>query len=265
MTSQRERALTYTILIAFAVFALYPMFTMLGTALEPGSDAPGGLGNFAVAWEQGRFGSYLRSSLIVSVVTVAIATVLSILSGYAFGTMRFPGSTALFYLILIGIMVPTEAVVVPLYYDFRDLGLTDTYAALILPQLAQSVAFGTFWMRTYFLTSSRGVAEAARIDGTGHWGTLWRVLVPMGRPAIITLVVLTFMWTWNEFMIPLVMVTSESLRTAPLGLAFFDGQYVSATSLLAAGAVIVALPVVVLYLFLQRHFIQGIIEGSTKE
>jgi len=178
--------------------------------------------------------------------------------------MRFPGGTLLFWVLLVGIMVPTEAIVVPLYFDLRTLNLTDTYVALILPQVAQSVAFGTFWMRAYFLSSSRDVVEAARIDGAGHWQTLWRVLAPMGRPAIVTLMLLTFMWTWNEFLIPLVMVTSENLRTAPLGLAFFQGQYTSGVALLAAGAVIVALPIVVLYLILQRHFIQGIVEGSTK-
>lgn len=266
MTSARERTLNYLVLIVFAAFALYPLIIIVDLAIgaDLSGDAPGGLANVAAAWEQGRFGRYLRSSVLVSTVTVGIATVLSILSGYAFGSMRFPGRTLLFWTMLVGIMVPTEAVVVPLYFDLRTLGLTDTYVALILPQIAQSVAFGTFWMRAYFLSSSRDVVEAARLDGAGHWQTLWRVLAPMGRPAIVTLMLLTFMWTWNEFLIPLVMVTSEDLRTAPLGLAFFQGQYTSGVALLAAGAVIVALPVVVVYLVLQRHFIQGIVEGSTK-
>jgi raffinose/stachyose/melibiose transport system permease protein len=136
--------------------------------------------------------------------------------------------------------------------------------AIVMPQVAQSVAFGTFWMRAYFRTSSREVVEAARLDGAGSWRTLWSVLVPMGRPAITTMVVLVFMWTWNEFLIPLVMATSEDLRTAPLGLAFFQGRYSSATALLAAGATIVALPVVVVYLILQRHFIRGMVEGAVK-
>jgi raffinose/stachyose/melibiose transport system permease protein len=266
MISARERTLNYAVLLAFAAFALYPLVMILDVAVSPdlSGDATGGLANFAAAWEQGRFGTYLRSSVLVSTITVLIATFLSIMSGYAFGTMRFPGRTMLFWAMLVGIMVPTEAIVVPLYFDLRAIDLTDTYVALVLPQVAQSVAFGTFWMRAYFLTSSRDVVEAARIDGASHWQTLWRVLAPMGRPAIVTLTLLTFMWTWNEFLIPLVMVTSENLRTAPLGLAFFQGQYTSGIALLAAGAVIVALPVVVLYLFLQRHFIQGIVEGSTK-
>lgn len=266
MISSRERALNYAVLIAFAVFALYPLITILDLALSAdlSGDAPGGLANVGAAWEQGRFGRYLRSSLLVSAVTVSAATILSIMSGYAFGTMRFPGRTVLFWAMLVGIMVPTEAIVVPLYFDLRSADLTDTYLALILPQLAQSVAFGTFWMRAYFRSSSRDVVEAARLDGAGHWQTLWRILAPMGRPAIVTLALLTFMWTWNEFLIPLVMVTSENLRTAPLGLAFFQGQYTSGVALLAAGAVIVALPVVMVYLFLQRHFIQGIVEGSAR-
>jgi raffinose/stachyose/melibiose transport system permease protein len=264
--SVRERTLNYVVLVAFAAFALYPLIMIVDVALSAhlSGDAAGGLANFSAAWDQGRFGTYLRSSVLVSTITVLIATLLSILSGYAFGTMRFPGRTVLFWAMLVGIMVPTEAIVVPLYFDLRTLDLTDTYFALILPQVAQSVAFGTFWMRAYFLSSSRDVVEAARLDGASHWQTLWRVLAPMGRPAIVTLTVLTFMWTWNEFLIPLVMVTSENLRTAPLGLAFFQGQYTSGVALLAAGAVIVALPVVVVYLLLQRHFIQGIVEGSTK-
>lgn len=266
MISTRERTLSYLVLGIFALFALTPLVTIVQLAFSSDltGEAPGGVENFSLAWDQGRFSTYLRSSVIVSVVVVAVATVFSIMSGYAFGTMRFPGRAIIFYVILIGIMVPTEVIVVPLFFDFRSLGVTDTYAALILPQIAQSVAFGTFWMRAYFLSSSRDVVEAARLDGATHWQTLWRILAPMGRPAIITLMLLSFMWTWNEFLIPLVMVTSENLRTAPLGLAFFSDQYTTGFALLAAGAVIVALPVVILYLFLQRHFIQGIVEGSTK-
>jgi raffinose/stachyose/melibiose transport system permease protein len=161
-------------------------------------------------------------------------------------------------------MVPEEAMVVPLYFDLRDLGLTDTYWALILPQIGMSVAFGSFWMRAFFSSAPRSIVEAARIDGASSWTTLWRVLVPFGRPAILTMMVLVFMWTWNEFLLALVMVSSENLRTAPLGLAFFQGQHTSDLTLLAAGAVIVATPVVVVYVLLQRHFIRGMLTGAVK-
>jgi raffinose/stachyose/melibiose transport system permease protein len=159
-------------------------------------------------------------------------------------------------------MVPMEAIIVPLYYDFR--GLTNTYWGLILPQIATSVAFGTFWMRAFFRGVPRSLVEAARIDGASSWFTLWRVLLPLARPAVLTMTVLLFMWTWNEFLLALVMVSDEGLRTAPLGLSFFQGRNTSDLTLLAAGSVIVALPVVVLYVFLQRHFIRGMLSGAVK-
>lgn len=272
--SRAERSANYLILCAFAVFALFPILTIVVAALGPDDSGSGAasasvagvhVGNFAQAWQIGHFGTYLRTSLTVSVLVVAVSLVLSILSGFAFGTMRFRGATVLFYLFLLGIMMPSEAIVVPLYFDLRSIGLTNTLWAIALPQIAQSVAFGTFWMRAYFRSSSRAIVEAARLDGASNRRILWQVLVPLARPAIVTLTVLTFMWTWNEFLIPLVMVTDESLRTAPLGLAFFQGQYTQGFTLLAAGAVIVALPVVALYLFLQRHFIAGMLEGAVRE
>ena len=121
-----------------------------------------------------------------------------------------PRRPALFYLFLLGLMVPLESTVVPLYYDFRDLGLTDTYAALILPQAGVSLAFGTFWMRAFFRSVPRSLVEAARLDGSSSWSTLWRVVLPLGRPAVLTMAVLVFMWTWNEFLLALVMVSEEA-------------------------------------------------------
>jgi raffinose/stachyose/melibiose transport system permease protein len=266
-----EQAVNYAILAFFSLVALYPVVGILLTALAPPGELTGfgipssiDLGNFREAWVEGHFSTYLRSSAIVAVSVVAASTVLSILSGYAFGTMRFRGSTMLFYAFLLGLMVPTEALVVPLYFDLRELELTDTYWALILPQVALSVAFGTFWMRAFFRATPRSLLEAARVDGASSWTTLWHVLVPFGRPAILTMMVLVFMWTWNEFLLALVMVSSENLRTAPLGLAFFQGQHTSDFSLLAAGAVIVATPVVLVYVFLQRHFIRGMLSGAVK-
>lgn len=269
-TSRAEILANYLILALFAVVALWPIGTVLAQAFGPASPeaaAAGGLHleNFAQAWAEGRFSSYMVNSVVVSVTVVVISVTLSVLAGYAFGTMTFRGSTWLFYLFLFGIMVPTEAIVVPLFFDLRQLGLVNTLVAVAGPQVAQSIAFGTYWMRTYFRSSDRAITEAAIIDGAAPRQVLWRVQAPIALPAILTLVVLIFMWTWNEFLIPLVMSPTGSLRTAPLGLAFFQGQYTQGFTLLAAGACIVATPVVVLYLFLQRHFIAGMLEGSVRE
>jgi raffinose/stachyose/melibiose transport system permease protein len=266
-TSSFERTATYAVLLIAAFLALYPVGLILVKAVQPdaiGSGAGVDLGNFAEAWGEGQFGSYLGTSVIVTTAVVLGATLLSSLAGYAFGTMSFPGSSVLFYLLLLGLMVPSEAIVIPLYFQLRSVHLLDTYTALILPQIAQSLAFGTFWMRAYFRSTSREVVEAARLDGAGHLRIFWSILLPMGRPAVTTMMVLFFMWTWNEFLLPLVVIPSGDLLTAPLGLALFQGQYTAGTSLLAAGAVMVALPVVVFYLFAQRHFIRGMVDGASK-
>jgi raffinose/stachyose/melibiose transport system permease protein len=271
VTSRAETSVTYALLGAFALIALLPVVGIVLTALQD-QDSVAAFGtfdgfhfeNFGDAWRDGNFGTYLRSSAIVTVSVVAVSVVLSILAGYAFGLMRFRGAGVLFYVFLLGLMIPMEAMIVPLYYDLRDLSLTDTYWALILPQIGTSVAFGTFWMRAYFRSVPRSLVEAARIDGASSWFTLWRVLLPLARPAVLTMTVLLFMWTWNEFLLALVMVTDEGLRTAPLGLSFFQGRNESNLTLLAAGSVIVAFPVVVLYVFLQRHFIRGMLSGAVK-
>ena len=251
------------------------MLTVVIAALGPDDAAGGTVGagilglhpeNFATAWEVGRFGSYLRTSLLVSSSVVVVSVVLSILSRLRPRDDALPR--------LDGDLLrlprrdhdaergrPRPAVLRPA----RRSGLTDSLWAVVLPQVAQSVAFGTFWMRAWFRSANRSLVEAARLDGASTWRVLWQVLVPLARPAVVTLTVLVFMWTWNEFLIPLVMVVSENLRTAPLGLAFFQGQYTQGFTLLAAGAVIVATPVVVLYLFLQRHFIAGMLEGAVRE
>ena len=196
-----------------------------------------------------------------------VTAVLSTMSGYAFGTMRFRGSDALFYLLLIGLIFPYEATVIPLYYVFRDAGLTDTYWALILPQIGLSVPFGTFWMRAFFRSSPSALVEASRLDGASSFATLWRVLLPQAWPAITTMIVLVFMWTWNEFLLALVMIQSDSLRTAPLGLALFAGANRNSAdiTLVAAASVLVALPVMIVYVFLQRSFIRGMFAGAVKE
>jgi raffinose/stachyose/melibiose transport system permease protein len=273
VTGRVDRTVTYAILVVFSVIALVPLAMIVLEAMHPagqlenGFSLPSGIhfDTFRQAWNVGHFGSYLASSMIVAVAVVVGATVLSVLSGYALGALDTPFRDWIFYLFLLGLVVPFEAMIVPLYYNFRDLGLTETYWALILPQLGLSLSFGTFWMRAFFLSAPRELVEAARMDGAGSLTVLWRVLIPLGRPAITTMMVLLFLFTWNEFLLALVMVdASDAHRTAPLGLSNFQGRYSTDIPSLAAGSVIVALPVVIVYLFLQRQFIRGMLSGALK-
>ncbi len=274
MAARREQLLSYAVLGAFAVLAMYPILSIVLLAFHERSDLVTGFSipdelsfaTFRSAWELGGFGRGLLNSLLVAG-TVALATaVLSTLAGYAFGAMRFRGSDALFYVLLLGLIFPYEATVIPLYYVFRDVGLTDSLWALILPQIGLSVPFGTFWMRAFFRSTPGSLVEASRLDGASSFVTLWRVLLPQAWPAITTMLVLVFMWTWNEFLLALVMIQSDELRTAPLGLALFAGANRSQDfTLVAASAVLVALPIVVVYIFLQRSFIRGMFAGAVKE
>lgn len=271
MFGRGERFWTYVILFGFSALAVYPLLSILLLALnEPGSAVSGiaipqppSLDGFVTAWTQGDFSDALASSTIVAVPVVTISLVLSIFTGYAFGTMRFAGSGVLFYLLLAGILFPYEALITPLYYDFRAVGLTNNYLALILPQIGFSVSFGTVWMRGFFRSSPRALIEAARMDGAGTWTILWRVLAPLARPSILTLAVIVFMNTWNEFLLALVLIQNDTMRTAPVVLAFFaGGQHIRDPILIGAAAVLVAAPVVVVYSLLQRQFLRGLLEGA---
>lgn len=266
-TSRTERLLSYVILVLFAAQALTPVLYVVFLSLRSpsiGDSSWGHLENYGAAWEQGHFSDYMRNSVLIAVLVVCLALALSLMSGYVLGVLRPRGGTVVFYVSLLGIMVPSEAIVLPLFFDMRALGLTDTIWAVALPQTAQSLAFGTFWMRSFFRGVDPAVLEAARIDGASDLRLLRSVLLPIARPAVVTQVVLTFMWTWNDFLIPLVMSPAGRMRTAPLGLAFFQGQYTQGSTLLAAGAVLVAAPMVVLYLFLQRQLISGMTDGAVK-
>jgi len=204
------------------------------------------------------------TSLIIAVVVVPLTSVLAILAGYAFGTMRLRGGNALFYLFLAGLIMPYESKIIPLYYDQRSVGLTGSDASLILPESALYLAFGIFWMRAFFRAVPRSLIEAARIDGATSWTTLWRVLLPFGRPAVVTMVVLFFIWSWNEFLLPLVMFAGTQRQTVTLALAAFQGQYTTDVSLQTAAALIVAAPVLIVYIFFQRQFIRGMLSGALK-
>jgi raffinose/stachyose/melibiose transport system permease protein len=265
VSTRADRFGTYAILTVFSAIAAAPLIVMLGIALRPGPTGSGlDFGNFARVWNDGHFSLYIHSSLLVSASVVVLAGSLSILAGYAFGTMRLLGGNVVFYAFLLGLVVPSEVTIVPLYFDLRSYNLVDTYWSLILPEAALSLSFGIFWMRAFFRAVPRSLIEAARIDGASSLRILTNVLLPLARPPVLTMVVLMFMWSWNEFFLPLVMISTDSLRTAPVGLGYFQGQYTTDTTGLAAASAILAAPIVVVYILLQRHFTQGILSGGIK-
>ena len=272
--SRAESRFIHTVLIVASVIAIYPLLSIVLLSLNPPGQRVTGFtipkeisfDNFSTAWERGGFGQALWSSFIVAFTVVTVSVLLSTMAAYAFSELRFPFKNATFFLLLAGLMLPYEALIIPLFFGFRDLGLLDSRWALILPQIGFSVSFGTFWMRASFEPQPRSLVEAAKIDGANSWGVLWQVLFPIVRPATLSLSALLFLFAWNDFLLALVLVPqNESAQTAPLALSFFAGQRRGAEpSVIAAAALIVALPVLVMYVILQRRFTQGMTEGAEK-
>jgi raffinose/stachyose/melibiose transport system permease protein len=270
--SRSQIALNYLLLILCCAFAVYPLIGVLLASFYPTGPgvSPSGFAlpptlhwqNYVTAWREGGFASSFLTSAIVAAVMVPTSLLLSVLGGFAFATMRFRGSRALFYLFILGLIIPTEATIVPLYFDVRSAGLLDTYWALILIEIAGELAFGIFWMRAAFLSAPTSILEAARIDGASSWRTLWRIMVPFAKPAILTLAVLTFADSWNEFFLALVFTINHT--TAPAGLASFSGRFTTDVALVSAGAVIVAIPILVVFVVFQREFMRGMLTGAVK-
>jgi len=274
-TTRQESVVTHALLLVAAVVAVYPFASILLLALhEPGSGTassglPDGihLSSFSTAWTRGGFASALTSSAVVALTVVVVTAALATLAGYALGSMRVPGGKLIMGLLLVGLVLPYEVTVVPLYELLSSWGLVDTYLALILPQIGLSVPLGVFWMRTFFQAVPPSLYEAARVDGATRLQSLRLVLLPIAGPAIATLATILFLFTWNEFLLALVLVPqNEAVQTAPLALSFFSGAARNTDpAVTAAAAVLVALPVLVAYVFLQRRLITGIVSGAVKE
>lgn len=275
MESKRDVIITHTLLILASLIAVYPLISIVLLAVNPSAAAPQGFyiptsisfNNFVDAWTRGHFAEALVSSVIVTGSVVVISVVLSTLAGYALGVLRFPLQAAILGLFILGLVVPYEATVVPIYQMMKQTGLVGSYISVIMPCVAFSVALGTVWMRGYFRNLPTSVREAGAIDGANKMQVLYMILAPMASPAIGTLATLLFLYTWNEFLLSLVMLASNpAAHTTPLALSFFAGSaYNTSPGDIAAAALMVAAPVLVAYVIAQRKFVSGLLGGAVKE
>lgn len=267
------RAGQYAVLVLFALICLVPLLWVLSSSLKLTREIaanPFGLPttlrweNYVEAWTTGRFGRYLGNSIIYSVPIVLGSVLLSCLAGYGFARYRLPGGGLFFYLFLLGLMVPFQSIMIPLFYILRDVRMLGTYWAMIVPSIALGLPFGIFFMRAFFLRMPQELAEAAEIDGAGEWSVFWSVMLPLAAPGITSLAVFTFMSAWNSFLLPLIYVQKEELRPLIIGLMFFKSRYTQNIPLTMAGAVIAMVPIVAVYVAFQRKFIQGMTAGAVK-
>lgn len=268
MTTRAQKLWNYTILTVFAIIVLWPVSMFVLAALSP--DRAGRVSsnlqwsNFITAWNDANFARAMLVSFTITGTVVIVGTVLALMGGYAFGVLGVAGERVLFPLVLLGMMLSLEAIIVPLYYQFRAMGLTDNPFGVVLIHLSLGFPFGVFWMRAAFRTLPRSIFESAELDGAGPMRMLWSVAVPNLMPAIYTFILLSFMWTWNDYFLSLVFLHGDN-QTATVALGVFQGRYVTQINLMAAGGIIVAAPVLILYVIFQRKFISGMLAGAVKE
>ncbi|WP_127537119.1 carbohydrate ABC transporter permease [Paenibacillus illinoisensis] len=218
--------------------------------------------NYVEVWTSIPFPLYYFNSLKVSILVTLGQLITCSLAGYAFARLDFPGKNRLFIMYFAAFMIPYQVIMIPQYFVIKKLGLVDSHWALILLEIFSP--YGVFLMRQFLSGISKELSEAARIDGCNEFGIFARIIMPLAKPALATLGIFAFSWVWNDFQAPLIYLTSDSLKTLPLGLASLNGEFTSQTQLIMAGTVLSLIPVVTVFLFFQRYFITGITAGSVK-
>lgn len=260
------------VLVLLVAFTLLPFVSMLSAALQEAGTNPTGLSvpspphpeNFATAFTMAKVPTLMVSSGLLVLMVVPLAMVLATAAAYGIAVLDVPGGRLVFLVFLMGLTIPFEGLITPLYYLMRDAGLLNTRPAIALPLVALYLPFGVFWMRAHFSGVPKELSEAAQIDGAGPLKALRHVHLPLARPALSTLAVLFSLWTWNQFIVALVMMDDPLKRTVAGALGAFQGQYGTDIVLLSAGALLIMLPTIVVFAVFQKQFVTALLQGSVK-
>lgn len=271
----RRRLTTNVVLLAVllpvAAAILIPYLWMITTSLKP----RGLIGeppylypthfefvNYLKAWSAAPFARYYLNTIVVAVAVVASRIVIASMAAYVFAFLKFKGRDALFLLFLATMMIPFQAIVIPLYLIIRDLHWFNTFQALIVPRMID--AFSIFLLRQAFIAIPREYLDAAKIDGCSHWDALWRVVVPLARPTVLTMSIFTLLFVWNDFLWPFLAANDEDMRMIQAGLQAFSGRYLVEWTYMMAGTVTATIPPILLFLIAQKQFVSGLSRGGLK-
>jgi multiple sugar transport system permease protein len=260
-------------LLAFAaVLTAFPLFWMLSVSFMPTGaastypppllPAEPTLDNYRELFANHSAGRYLFNSALVATLATLISLVVNTMAGYAFAKLRFRGRDRIFRGLLGALVIPAQVTMIPLFALVKEMGLVSTYGGVLVPYLTS--VFGIFLIRQYALSLPDELLEAARIDGASEARIFWSLVAPLLKPILVTLAILTFLATWNDFMWPLIVLTEQKLYTLPVAIAGLSREYVQDNELMMAGAVVTVIPVLVLFLAMQRYYIAGILAGSIK-
>jgi raffinose/stachyose/melibiose transport system permease protein len=272
MVARRQMLAGGALLLVLMAMTFIPFASLFTTALHPSGTYPKGLewpshphwGNFVDAFHSANMAALFKSSALIVLGVVPISVAIATMAGFAIGHLRIRGGQLVFVVFLLGLTLPFEGVIVPLYYEIRGMGLLNTRWAIILPLIGLFMPFGVFWMRAHFLNMPKELSEAARIDGATTWQLFWRIHVPLAGPALASLAILLTVWTWNQFLLAIVLVDDPTKRTMGGALGAFQGQWGADIPLLSAGSLLILAPMVIVFVAFQRHFVSALLHGSLK-
>ncbi|MEI2455499.1 carbohydrate ABC transporter permease [Lysobacter firmicutimachus] len=272
MPAWLARAIVNGLLIALAALSVAPLLWMLAVSLmQPGEasafpppllPASPTLHNYAELFSRMGMGRYLLNSFLISTLVTAIAVLLNTLAGYAFAKLAFAGRERVFRLLLAALVIPAQVSMMPLFLMLKQMGLINSYAGAVVPGMAG--IFGIFLVRQYARSIPDELLEAPRIDGAGEWRIFFQIVLPVLRPILVTLAIFSFLGAWNDFMWPLIVLSDDSLQTLPVALASLSREHVQDNEMMMAGSVVTVVPVLLLFLALQRYYLQGLLVGSVK-
>ncbi|MBU0479250.1 carbohydrate ABC transporter permease [bacterium] len=268
-----EKFIIHSFLCLVSVSCLFPLLWMLSTSLKSQSEVflnmsliPSSFkwNNYIIAWKQARFGTYFFNSLIYTTTAVTGVLLFASLAAYAFARFQFRGRNLLFYLFLASMMIPIPGAFIPLYILLIRLQLVDTRIGLILPYINAGLPLAIFILKGFFEGVPRDLEDAARIDGCSRMGIYWRIMLPLATPALATVAIISSLTIWNEYLLALIVVRKEELLPIQVGLWTFQGQHITNYPLLMAGLTIAALPLIIIYMIMQKNIIKGITAGALK-
>ena len=264
--------LVHAALVLGAIAALTPMLWMISASLMPTGEASAypprflprtvTFAHYADLFTRLELGRHLLNSALISTVVTAVSLAINSMAGYAFAKLRFRGREKVWRLLITGLVIPVQVSMLPLFLLMKQLGLVNTWWGVVIPSLAS--IFGIFLIRQYALSVPDELLDAARIDGAGEMRIYVSIVLPVIRPILATLAIWTFLTTWNDFMWPLVILSDQSKYTLPVALASLVGEHVQDTELMMAGSVLTVFPVLLVFLALQRYYVQGVMAGSVK-
>ena len=270
-----KNTLIYLTLATFALFFVIPFLWILSTSLKgneqifviPPQWVPSVFmwDNYAKVFERIPFLLYVKNSVFISLIVITGTVLSSSIVAYSFACLNWPGRNALFVVVLASMMLPMQVTMIPVFVIFKEIGWLNSFKPLTLPAFLGGGAFNIFLLRQFFLSIPRDLLDSARIDGCSEFRIYWNIVLPNAKPALATVSILTFMFTWNDFLGPLIYLSDQAKGTIALGLGMFVGQYVTEWSLLMAASMLMMLPMLIIFFVFQKYFIQGFIMSGLKD